>query len=84
VADLLNTKMLEGIILFLNQVIAFYQLIGDEDGDADVVREFLARRNYVFDEFLQHQRRARQRRNANQEVFFTMYVGTWFQRYPKV
>ena len=44
--------MLEEIILFLNQVIAFFQLIGDEDGDADVVREFLARRNYVFDEFL--------------------------------
>jgi hypothetical protein len=84
VADLLNTKMLEEIILFLNQVIAFFQLIGDEDGDADVVREFLARRNYVFDEFLQHQRQARQRINANREVFFTTYVGTWFERYPEV
>ena len=84
VADLFNTKMLEEIILFLNQVIAFFQLIGDEDGDADVVREFLARRNYVFDEFLQHQRRARQRINANREVFFTTYVGTWFERYPEV
>ena len=37
--------------LFL-QVFAFFQLIGDEDCDADVVREFLAMRNYVFDEFL--------------------------------
>ncbi|EFX69168.1 hypothetical protein DAPPUDRAFT_113915 [Daphnia pulex] len=60
------------------------KLIGDEDGDANVVREFFARRNYVFDEFLQHQRRARQRINANREVFFTTYVGTWFQRYPEV
>jgi hypothetical protein len=84
VIDVFNTKILEEIILFLNQVIIFFQLIGDEDGDANVVREFLARRNYVFDEFLQHQRRARQRINANREVFFTTYVGTWFQRYPEV
>ena len=52
VVDLFNTKMLEEIILFFNQVFAFFQLIGDEDCDADVVREFFARRNYVFDEFL--------------------------------
>jgi hypothetical protein len=54
VVDLFNTKMLEEIIIFF--VFAFFQLIGDEDGDADVGREFLARRNYVLDEFLQHQR----------------------------
>jgi hypothetical protein len=84
VIDVFNTKIIEEIILFLNQVIIFFQLIGGEDGDANVVREFLARRNYVFDELLQHQRRARQRVNANNEVFFTKCVGTWFQGYPEV
>ena len=76
--------MLEEYILFLNQVIDFFQLISDDDGDINVVREFIGRRNYIFDEFLQHQRMTRQRINANREVYFTTYVGTWFQRYPEI
>ena len=76
--------MLEEYILFVNQVINFFQLIDDDEGNDNVLREFLARRNFIFGEFLQHQRIARQRINANREVFFTTYVGTWFQRYPEI
>jgi hypothetical protein len=73
--------MLEEYILFLNQVIDFFQLISDDDGDVNVVREFIGRRYYIFDElFLQHLRMTRQQINSNREVYFTTYVGTWLKK----
>ena len=44
--------MLEEYILFLNQVIDFFQLISNDDGDVNVGQEFLGRRNYIFPTFI--------------------------------
>ena len=65
-------------MLFLNQVIGFFQIIDDDDID-NIIFEMFHRRNNFFNEYLERERLELETIELNREVYFTTYVGTWLK-----
>ena len=76
-------NLFEIAMLFLNQVIGFFQIIDDDDIDK-IIFEMFHRRNNFFNEYLERERLELETIELNRELYFTTYVGTWFERYPEL
>jgi hypothetical protein len=70
-------------MLFLNQVIGFFQIIDDDDID-NIIVEMFHRRNNFFNKYLERERLEFETIELNREVYFTTYFGTWFERYSEL
>jgi len=82
--DLIRIKfmMIEEIGILLNQFLAFIQL-ADQDDNNFIEQIVRRRRRYILRRILERHRVVLMRVEENRSVYYSAYVGTWFETYPE-
>jgi hypothetical protein len=58
--------------------------VADEDDNNIIETVILRRRQDILRQLLQRQRLILHRIHANRTIYYTAYVGTWFETYPEI
>ena len=66
------------------QLMGFAQILDEDDENEDLLRLILRRRSRFVNKYLQRRRLTMERIEAGRTVYFTTYVGTWFNEYPEL
>ena len=66
------------------QFMGFAQILDEDDENEDLLRLILRRRSRFVNKYLQRRRITMERIEAGGTVYFTTYVGTWFNEYPEL
>jgi hypothetical protein len=82
--DLIRIKfmMIEEIGILLNQFLAFIQL-ADQDDNNFIEQIVRRRRRDILSRLLECHRVVLMRVEENRSVYYSAYVGTWFETYPE-
>ncbi len=59
------------------------ELASEEDGDFDLLQHYFRQSRFLA-RYLERRRVTMERINVGRTVYFTTYVGTWYNQYPEV
>jgi hypothetical protein len=75
-------EMIEEIGILFNQFLAFIQL-ADQDDNNFIKQIVRRRRRDILRRLLERHRVVLMRVEENRSVYYSAYVGTWFETYPE-
>ena len=69
---------------FLTLFMRFLDFVSEDEGDFHQLELIFRRRLRFINRYLERRRDIAERIAAGRTVYFTTYVGTWFNQYPEI